>query len=103
MQMNKTLFIGAAIGSVIVYLLMKDKKQKCPPCESNDRPAPATLLPSYPTVVVQPTPSPAPPPPPPPPPPPKTATVIEVTLQGTVQLPATAAPLQATGPANVTS
>lgn len=70
MQMNKTLFIGAAIGSVIMYFLIKDKNKKCPPCEKNSSPAPA---PSFPTVVVQPTPAPAPapvPPPPPPPPPP---------------------------------
>ena len=77
MPTNKSAIIGAVVGGVIVYFLMKNKK-KCPPCAKCGKPAPA---PSFPTVIVQPTPAPAPPPipvpPPPPPPPPPPAPIVD--------------------------
>ena len=65
--MDKKYIYGAVIGGVIVYLLLRKKKEECPACPKCGNGGISTL---YPALVVPPIPAPAPPPPPPPPPPP---------------------------------
>ena len=64
MPMDKKYLYGAVVGGVIVYLLMRKKKQECPKCGNGGINA------LYPALVIPPAPAPAPVPPPPPPPPP---------------------------------
>lgn len=60
MQMKNNFLFGAVVGGVIVYLLLRKKKQECPKCGAQ-----------VPQVVIQSPPSPPPAPAPAPPPPPK--------------------------------
>ena len=55
MANTSDLIVGAAVGGIVVYLLMKQKKKECPKCGA--------------PISVAAFPAPAPPPPPPPPPP----------------------------------
>jgi len=59
--MDKKYIYGAVIGGVIVYLLLRKKKEKCPACPKCGNGGISTL---YPALVVPPIPAPAPPPPP---------------------------------------
>ena len=63
-QMDKKFIYGAVIGGVIVYLLLRKKKEQCPACPKCGNGGISTL---YPALVVPPIPAPPPPPPPPPP------------------------------------
>ena len=67
MLQDKKFIYGAVIGGVVVYLLMRKKKQECPACPKCGNGGINAL---YPALVVPPAPAPAPAPVPPPPPPP---------------------------------
>ena len=55
-QMDKKYIYGAVIGGVIVYLLLRKKKEECPACPKCGNGGISTL---YPALVVPPVPAPA--------------------------------------------
>lgn len=74
---TKKFIAGAAVGALIVYLLLR--KKKCPPCPGcGNQNQPVTTL--YPAFIYPPAPVPPPPPPPPPPTPPPPPPVPEPPL-----------------------
>lgn len=76
MQMKNNFLFGAAVGGIIVYLLLRKKKQQCPKCGAQ---TPQVVIQSPPSPPPAPTPAPPPPPPPAPVPLPPAPPVVPET------------------------